>query len=65
MCCVPHMYQCPYYVNVPMYNYGRQSVYWTLEGYGHGYGNTVISGRTPDEWMQYTEFLVNEGLREC
>lgn len=21
---VPHTYQCPYYVNVPMYNYGRQ-----------------------------------------
>jgi mannose-6-phosphate isomerase-like protein (cupin superfamily) len=34
------------------------------EGYGHGNGNTVIFGRTPDEWIQYTEFLVNEGLED-
>lgn len=34
------------------------------EGYGHGNGNTVISGRTPDEWVKYTEFLVNEGLED-
>ena len=26
---VPYMYPYPYYANVPMYNYGRQSVYWT------------------------------------
>ena len=28
---VPYMYpyQYPYYVNIPMYNYGRQSGYWT------------------------------------
>ncbi|MCR8861200.1 cupin domain-containing protein [Bacillus sp. FSL K6-6038] len=25
-----YRYQNPYYVNVPMYNYGRQSVYWTF-----------------------------------
>ncbi|PEZ81265.1 cupin, partial [Bacillus cereus] len=27
---IPFMYPYPYYVNVPMYNYGRQSVYWTF-----------------------------------
>ncbi|MBX8943059.1 cupin domain-containing protein [Lysinibacillus sp. K60] len=27
-------------------------------------GNTVISGKTPDEWVRYTEFLVNEGLED-
>ncbi|QWH03925.1 cupin domain-containing protein (plasmid) [Bacillus mycoides] len=29
---IPFMYryQYPYYTNVPMYNYGRQSVYWTF-----------------------------------
>ena len=26
--------------------------------------NTVISGKTPDEWVRYTEFLVNEGLED-
>ncbi|WP_423492451.1 cupin domain-containing protein [Lysinibacillus agricola] len=31
---------------------------------GHSNGNTVISGKTPDEWVQYTEFLVNEGLED-
>ncbi len=25
-----YRYQYPYYANVPMYNYGRQSVYWTI-----------------------------------
>ena len=25
-----YRYQYPYYANVPMYNYGRQSVYWTF-----------------------------------
>jgi len=24
----------------------------------------VISGKTPDEWVRYTEFLVNEGLED-
>ncbi|EJR97332.1 cupin domain-containing protein [Bacillus mycoides] len=27
---IPFMYPCPYYVNVPMYNYGRPSVYWAF-----------------------------------
>ncbi|WP_442905285.1 cupin domain-containing protein [Jeotgalibacillus sp. ET6] len=26
--------------------------------------NTVISGKTPDEWVQHTQFLVNEGLED-
>jgi mannose-6-phosphate isomerase-like protein (cupin superfamily) len=34
------------------------------EGYGHGNRNTVIFGRTPDEWIKHTEFLVNEGLED-
>lgn len=34
------------------------------EGHAHGNGNTVIFGRTPDEWIQNTEFLVNEGLED-
>ena len=34
------------------------------ESHGHDDGNTVISGRTPDEWVKYTEFLVNEGLED-
>ncbi|MBI0581231.1 cupin domain-containing protein [Neobacillus cucumis] len=34
------------------------------EGYGHGNGNTDIFGRTPDEWVKYTELLVNEGLED-
>ncbi|MGE7595770.1 cupin domain-containing protein [Peribacillus frigoritolerans] len=34
------------------------------EGYGHGNRNTVISGKTPDEWIQHTEFLVKEGLED-
>ncbi|MBO9130411.1 cupin domain-containing protein [Bacillus sp. 165] len=27
---VPYMYPYPYYVNLPMYNYGRQPGYWTI-----------------------------------
>ncbi|TDL35490.1 cupin domain-containing protein [Jeotgalibacillus sp. S-D1] len=34
------------------------------ESHGHGQGNTVISGKTPDEWVQHTQFLVNEGLED-
>lgn len=34
------------------------------ESYGHGNENTVIFGRTPDEWVKHTEFLVNEGLED-
>lgn len=34
------------------------------EGYGHDNGKTVISGKTPDEWVKHTEFLVNEGLED-
>ncbi len=34
------------------------------EGSGHGNGNTAVFGRTPDEWIQYTEFLVEEGLED-
>ncbi|MFE7061142.1 cupin domain-containing protein [Sutcliffiella sp. NPDC057660] len=29
-----------------------------------GNGETLISGKTPDEWVKYTEFLVNEGLED-
>ena len=99
-------YQYPYYVNVPMINYARQSNYWNYpdEIYANrfdtfrlpngdenslltDYGpnpfvvnineatkqnntyrtcnrNTVIFGRTPDEWIRHTEFLVNEGLED-
>ena len=31
---------------------------------GHSDGDTVISGKTPDEWVRSTEFLVNEGLED-
>lgn len=31
---------------------------------GHGNGNTDVFGRTPDEWIQHTEYLVNEGLED-
>ncbi|MDM5333607.1 cupin domain-containing protein [Ureibacillus composti] len=31
---------------------------------GQQSGNTVISGKTPDEWVRYTEYLVNEGLED-
>lgn len=36
------------------------------EGEAHsiGNGNTVVFGKTPDEWVKYTEFLVNEGLED-
>ncbi|MFZ0370624.1 MAG: cupin domain-containing protein [Halobacillus sp.] len=27
-------------------------------------GNNLVFGRTPDEWVQYTEYLVNEGLED-
>ena len=30
----------------------------------HGDEPTVIDGKTPDEWIQYTEFLVKEGLED-
>ncbi|WP_412758796.1 cupin domain-containing protein [Metabacillus fastidiosus] len=33
------------------------------EGSNQGNGK-LIFGRTPDEWVQYTEFLVNEGLED-
>ena len=31
---------------------------------GHDHGNTIIFDKTPDEWIMYTEFLVNEGLED-
>ena len=31
---------------------------------GHRHGNTVVFGKTPDEWVQQTEFLVKEGLED-
>lgn len=34
------------------------------KGKSHSNGNSVISGKTPDEWVRYTEFLVNEGLED-
>lgn len=34
------------------------------QGNSHSNGNTVISGKTPDEWVQYTKFLVDEGLED-
>ena len=34
------------------------------KGKSHSNGNMVISGKTPDEWVRYTEFLVNEGLKD-
>lgn len=34
------------------------------ESNGNGNGNTVAFGKTPDEWVKYTEFLVNEGLED-
>ena len=34
------------------------------KGNGHSNGNNVISGKTPDEWVRHTEFLVNEGLED-
>ncbi|WP_339146037.1 MULTISPECIES: cupin domain-containing protein [unclassified Sutcliffiella] len=32
------------------------------EEHSDGDGGTVIDGKTPDEWLQYTELLVKEGL---
>ncbi len=34
------------------------------KGNSHGNRKPVISGKTPDEWIQYTEFLVNKGLED-
>ncbi|MEK3806024.1 cupin domain-containing protein [Bacillus sp. FSL H8-0547] len=34
------------------------------EGYGKNGGKTVIDGKTPDEWVKHTEFLVKEGLED-
>ncbi|WP_261134377.1 cupin domain-containing protein [Bacillus sp. Marseille-Q3570] len=31
---------------------------------GNAIGNTVVNGKTPDEWIRYTEFLVKEGLED-
>lgn len=31
---------------------------------GHCNGNTNVFGKTPDEWVKHTEFLVNEGLED-
>ncbi|MGA9288596.1 MAG: cupin domain-containing protein [Anaerobacillus sp.] len=28
------------------------------------HGNGTVFGKTPDEWVEYTEFLVNEGLED-
>ncbi|MCM3667249.1 cupin domain-containing protein [Mesobacillus subterraneus] len=33
-------------------------------GGAQGNGNTVAFGKTPDEWVRYTEFLVKEGLED-
>ncbi len=32
--------------------------------YGQFNRKTVVFGKTPDEWIQHTEFLVNEGLED-
>lgn len=34
------------------------------EGGSNGNGNTVVFGKTPDEWVQHTEYLVQEGLED-
>ncbi|MYL50431.1 cupin domain-containing protein [Halobacillus litoralis] len=34
------------------------------EGNGQGDGDTLVYGKTPDEWVKYTEYLVNEGLED-
>lgn len=31
---------------------------------GSGNGDNLVYGKTPDEWVKYTEFLVNEGLED-
>lgn len=32
--------------------------------HNHNNGDTVISGKSPDEWIKYTHFLVNKGLED-
>ncbi|MFB1052244.1 cupin domain-containing protein [Paraliobacillus sp. JSM ZJ581] len=34
------------------------------EGHAQNNKGTVIYGKTPDEWIKYTEWLVNEGLED-
>ncbi len=34
------------------------------EGYSHGNGHVDASSKTPDEWIRYTEYLVDEGLED-
>ena len=34
------------------------------EGGANGNGNTIVFGRTPDQWVQHTEYLVQEGLED-
>jgi mannose-6-phosphate isomerase-like protein (cupin superfamily) len=34
------------------------------DGQGHNNGNAAILGRTPDDWIRYTEFLVKKGLED-
>lgn len=34
------------------------------KSHSHPNGTPVIDGKTPDQWIQYTEFLVNEGLED-
>ena len=34
------------------------------EGSSPGNGNTVVFGKTPDEWVRHTEYLVMEGLED-
>lgn len=34
------------------------------ESNSHGNGNTDVFGKTPDEWIQHTDFLVKEGLED-
>ena len=36
----------------------------TEKGNSESNGSHVIDGKTPDEWVRYTEFLVNEGLED-
>lgn len=33
-------------------------------GNANSNGNPLIDGKTPDEWVRHTEFLVNEGLED-
>ncbi|HYK72265.1 MAG TPA: cupin domain-containing protein, partial [Pseudoneobacillus sp.] len=34
------------------------------KAHGHHNGQPVVSGKTPDEWIKHTEFLVKEGLED-